>query len=281
MPMPGPMTPRAARPAPMCSMSSSSSSSRDLRPVSLGPWSALGPSVSRLQRAVGSLGRWARRTRAAWAPPRGGPRSRARVNMRVRTLKMSAWTKLSRTSRPTSATGMMAIVSAVMTPSATSPPKMLPKSRIDSVRGLTNSSRSSIRPTNRAMTPRAEPVPELPEREELGQVAADAEVPEALDVEDREADQGKADRDVHVARRRAKELDLADRRDQAAPVGEQDVQEEGREERDVAGRPAGRRARSRSPGGPRTRTRRRSGRRPGIVTHAAAWRGHHERGRRP
>ena len=31
-----------------------------------------------------------------------------------------------------------------MTPSATSPPKMLPKSRIDSVTGLMNSSRNSI-----------------------------------------------------------------------------------------------------------------------------------------
>ena len=49
------------------------------------------------------------------------------------------------------------MVSAVMTPSATSPPKMLPKSRIASVIGLMNSSRNSIRPTNRSMTPLAMP----------------------------------------------------------------------------------------------------------------------------
>ena len=55
-------------------------------------------------------------------PPASWPSIAARVNMRVRTLKMSAWTKLSRSSRPMSATGMIAMVRAVMTPSATSPP---------------------------------------------------------------------------------------------------------------------------------------------------------------
>ena len=42
--------------------------------------------------------------------------------MRVRMLKMSAWIALSMTSSPSSPTGTNAIVSAVMTPSATSPP---------------------------------------------------------------------------------------------------------------------------------------------------------------
>jgi hypothetical protein len=71
--------------------------------------------------------------------------------------KMSACTKLSRPSRSSIAAGIRAIVSAVMTPSATSPPKMLPKSRIASVTGLMNSRMNSIRPTNRSITPDAMP----------------------------------------------------------------------------------------------------------------------------
>ena len=43
--------------------------------------------------------------------------------------------------------GMIAMVSAVMTPSASSPPKMLPQSRIASVMGLTNSRKNSMKPT--------------------------------------------------------------------------------------------------------------------------------------
>ena len=66
------------------------------------------------------------------------------------------------------------------------------------------------------------PLLELVEREELAEVAADAELAEALDLEDQEADEGHPDRDVHVARWRPQELDLADGRDQPDPVVEQD-----------------------------------------------------------
>ena len=85
----------------------------------------------------------------------------------------------------------------------------------------------------------ADAVLELVDREELAEVAPHAEVAEALDLEDQEADQGHADRDVHVARRRPQELDLADRRHEADPVVEQDEQEGADEDRDVGprGRP--------------------------------------------
>ncbi len=92
----------------------------------------------------------------------------------------------------------------------------------------------------------ADPVPELAEREELAQVA-DAERPEALELEVGEGDEGEPDRHVDVAGGRPERLDLADRRHEAAPVAEQDEDEEAGEDRDVAGRlgPAGRRGRSR------------------------------------
>ena len=161
--------------------------------------------------------------------------------------KMSACTKLSRPSRSSIAAGMSAIVSAVMTPSATSPPKMLPKSRIASVTGLMNSSRNSIRPTNRSMTPGRDALLEPAEDEELAEVAAHAEVPEALVVEVEERDEREPDRDVDVARRRAQASSMcvspvwiaaepAEERQQAAPVREQDEQEERGEQRDVPAR---------------------------------------------
>ena len=149
---------------------------------------------------------------------------------------MSACTKLSRPSRSSIPAGMSAMVSAVMTPSATSPPKMLPKSRIASVTGLMNSSRNSIRPTNRSMTPARDALLEAREHEELAEVAAHAEAPEALVVEVEERHEREPDRDVDVARRRAERLDLAEERQETAPVREQDEQEERREQRDV---PAG------------------------------------------
>ena len=97
-----------------------------------------------------------------------------------------------------------------------------------------------------AMIAGADPLAELAEREELAEVAAHAQVPDAFDVEDHEADQGHADGDVHVARRRAKLRDLADGRDEADPVVEQDQQEERGEDRDVRTRRGAGDARRRS-----------------------------------
>src|SRR3954454_7029630 len=60
--------------------------------------------------------------------------------------------------------------------------------------------------------PGAYAVLEFVEGEELPEIAADAELAEALDFEDDEGRQGEADGDVDVARGRAQELDLADGR---------------------------------------------------------------------
>ena len=75
------------------------------------------------------------------------------MNISVRVLKMSAWTKVSMISRPYSATGQDGHGQGRDDAQGDLAAKMLPKSRIDSVSGLTNSSISSTRPTNRAMTP--------------------------------------------------------------------------------------------------------------------------------
>src|SRR4029079_8357648 len=83
---------------------------------------------------------------------------------------------------------------------------------------------------------RRDPVLELVEREELARVAAEAEALEPLELEIDEADQGEPEGDVDVARRRPKLVDAPDRRDEAAPVAEQDQQEEGGEQRDVRAR---------------------------------------------
>ena len=83
------------------------------------------------------------------------------------------------------------------------------------------------------MTARRDPVLELVQREELAGVAADAEPPEALELEVDEAHERKPDGDVDVARRGAELLDPSDRRDQPAPVAEQDEDEERDEQRDV------------------------------------------------
>src|SRR5262249_46598672 len=66
---------------------------------------------------------------------------------------------------------------------------------------------------------------ELVQREELAEIAADPELPEAEELEDDEAHKGHPYRDVHVARRRPQLLDLADRRDEPDPVVEHDQQE--------------------------------------------------------
>ena len=81
--------------------------------------------------------------------------------------------------------------------------------------------------------PAPDPVLELVQREELAGVATDPEPLEALELEVDEAHQRQAERDVDVARRRAQLLDPADRRDEPAPVAEQDEQEERDEQRDV------------------------------------------------
>ena len=120
-----------------------------------------------------------------------------------------------------------------------------------------------MRPTNMAMMPGADALAELAERQELAQVAAEAEGADALDVEDGEADEGQADGDVHVAGRRPEQRDPADEREQAAPVAEQDVDEQGHEQRDVLLGAPDRRATGRSPAGRRTGPRWRSGRGPG------------------
>ena len=94
------------------------------RPGPVGPKGMVAGPVRRRpgdRRAAGRVrrGRLPRRAR----PPRGGGSPPpTRVNMRVRTLKISACTVVSSSSRPYIAIGMMPIVSAVMTPSATSPP---------------------------------------------------------------------------------------------------------------------------------------------------------------
>src|SRR4051794_22583954 len=80
--------------------------------------------------------------------------------------------------------------------------------------------------------PRTDALPELAEWEELPEVA-EAQVLEALELEIEERDQREPDGDVDVARRRTQDLDLADGRDEAAPVREQDQQEEPDEQRDV------------------------------------------------
>src|SRR5690242_8479428 len=72
---------------------------------------------------------------------------------------------------------------------------------------------------------RADALPELVQREELAEIAAHAQLPEAEELEDREADEGHPDGDVHVARWRAQLLDLADGRHEADPVVEDDEQE--------------------------------------------------------
>src|SRR3954451_13419155 len=80
---------------------------------------------------------------------------------------------------------------------------------------------------------RGDPVLELVEREELAGVAADAEPTEPLELEVDEADKGEAEGDVDVTRGCAQLLDPTDGRDEAAPVAEQDEQEERDEQRDV------------------------------------------------
>src|SRR4029079_6228587 len=65
----------------------------------------------------------------------------------------------------------------------------------------------------------ADAVLELVEREELAQIAAEAEAPEALDLEDRERHEGESEGDVDVARGRTQLLDPADRRDQGHASG--------------------------------------------------------------
>src|SRR5439155_24935861 len=74
---------------------------------------------------------------------------------------------------------------------------------------------------------------EAADDEKLAQVATHAEAAEALEVEVQERHQREPDRHVHVARGRPQELHLAEERQQAAPVREQDEQEERREKRDV------------------------------------------------
>ena len=66
--------------------------------------------------------------------------------------------------------------------------------------------------------PGPDAVAELADREELAEVAAHAQLPEALALEEHERGQGQADGDVDVAGGRPQLVDLADRRHQAAPV---------------------------------------------------------------
>src|SRR3954469_10410018 len=81
---------------------------------------------------------------------------------------------------------------------------------------------------------RSDAVAEPAEVEELAEIAADAEAPDALDVEQHEADEGQADRHVHVAGRRTEPFDLPHGWDQTAPVAQEDVDEEGGEDGAVA-----------------------------------------------
>jgi hypothetical protein len=56
---------------------------------------------------------------------------------------------------------------------------------------------------------------------------------EALELEEDERDQGEPDRDVQVRGGRAQLFELADGRDEPAPVAEQDEDEEPGEQREV------------------------------------------------
>src|SRR5256885_98666 len=60
-------------------------------------------------------------------------------------------------------------------------------------------------PDEERQDPGADAVAELVEREELAEIAADAERAESLELEDPEAHEGHSDGDVDVARRRAQE----------------------------------------------------------------------------
>ena len=74
---------------------------------------------------------------------------------------------------------------------------------------------------------------ELAEREELAQIATNAQTPEPLPLEHQEGDQGQADGDVDIARGGAQLLDPTDRWHEADPVAEQDEQEEPGEDGDI------------------------------------------------
>ena len=249
MPMPGPMTPRAARPAPMCSMSRCSSCCPGRTPGFVRTWwlrrrwrgfsgRAGAPcgsvAVDRVERL---LGEW---------PSSSWWLSIARtMNISVRTLKIRAWIALSISSsaerdrderdrqRRDDAEGDLAAVDVAEE-------SHRQRDRLDELEHQLDQA------DEHGDDAGADAVPELVEREELAEVAADAELPEALDLEDQEADEGHPDRDVHVARRRPQELDLADRRDQPDPVVEQDQQERADEDRDVRRGRRRRRARARS-----------------------------------
>ena len=84
---------------------------------------------------------------------------------------------------------------------------------------------------------RPDPVAELVDGKELAEIAADAVPAEALELEEREADEGQPDGDVEIRSRGAQLVELADGRNESAPVAEQDEDEERGKERDI--RPGG------------------------------------------
>src|SRR5688500_241221 len=80
---------------------------------------------------------------------------------------------------------------------------------------------------------RPDAVAEPADVEELAEVAAEAQVPHALDVEHEERQQREPDRDVDVARRCPELFRPSDAGQQAAPVAQEDEQEEGDEDRHI------------------------------------------------
>ena len=133
---------------------------------------------------------------------------------------MRAWMTLSRKSSPMSPTGMIARVSAGddaqgdLAAVDVAEESHRQRDRLDE---LEHELHEADEHRDEA---RADPDLELVDREELAEVAADAQLAEALDLEDRERHEGQADRDVDVARRRTELLQATDRRDQPDPVRE-------------------------------------------------------------
>ena len=109
--------------------------------------------------------------------------------MRVRTLKMSAWTKFRITSRPTSATGRTTSVRAVIAEGHLAAVDVAEESHREGQR-LDELEHQLDEADEHGDDARADPILELVEREELAQVPADAEALEALVFEEDEARRG-------------------------------------------------------------------------------------------
>ena len=146
---------------------------------------------------------------------------------------MSAWIALSRKSRPYRPTGKMTMVRAVMTREGDLAAVDVAEESEGERDRLDELEHELDETDEQRDDAGADAVLELVEREELAGIALEAELAEALRLEDHERQQGEAQGDVEVARRCPEPLDAADARDQADPVGEQDEQEERGEQRHV------------------------------------------------